>query len=268
RSMSLPVRQLAQAAHHVRTLDLEHAPSLRRGPYRELNQAANAYNAMVGGLRAFQTYVPRSLVKRLMAEGAQAVIVSEAREVTVLFTDITGFTAFAEDMPAAEVANFLNAHFTLLDRCVEAEGGTVDKYIGDSMMAFWGAPEQHSDHAARACRAALAIARAIREDNERRVADGLVPVRVRIGIHSGPVLVGNIGAPSRINYTIIGDSVNTAERLEAFARDVPPPDADVIVLLSGETAARLAPEFALERLGKFLPPGRHGRIEVFRLKGD
>ena len=268
RGMSRPVRQLAEAAHHVRTLDLEHAPALRRGPFRELNQAADAYNAMVGGLRAFQTYVPRPLVKRLMAEGAPAAIVSEEREVTVLFTDITGFTAFAEDMPADEVANFLNAHFTLLGRCVEAEGGTVDKYIGDSLMAFWGAPEQQIDHAACACRAALAIERAIRSDNERRVAKGLVPIRVRIGIHTGPVLVGNIGAPGRINYTIIGDSVNTAERLEAFARDVPPLDAHVIVLMSGETAARLAPEFDLEQLGKFLPPGRHGRIEVFRLKSD
>ncbi len=268
RSMSPSVRQLAQAAHHVRTLDLEHAPTLRRGPYRELNQAADAYNAMVAGLRAFQTYVPRLLVNRLIAEGAPAAIVSEEREVTVIFTDITGFTAFAEDMPAADVANFLNAHFTLLDRCVEAEGGTVDKYIGDSLMAFWGAPERQSDHAARACRAALAIARAIRADNELRVAHGLVPISVRIGIHSGPVLVGNIGAPSRVNYTIIGDSVNTAERLETFARDVPPRDAPVIVLLSGETAAHLAPEFALEQLGKFLPPGRHGRIEVFRLKSD
>ncbi|MDA0229160.1 MAG: adenylate/guanylate cyclase domain-containing protein [Proteobacteria bacterium] len=268
RSMSPSVRQLAQAAQHVRTLDLEHAPTLRRGPYRELNQAADAYNAMVTGLRAFQTYVPRLLVKRLMAEGAPAAIVSEEREVTVIFTDITGFTAFAEDMTATDVANFLNAHFTLLDRCVEAEGGTVDKYIGDSLMAFWGAPERQSDHAERACRAALAIARAIRADNERRIAEGLVPTRVRVGIHSGPALVGNIGAPGRINYTIIGDSVNTAERLEAFARDVPPLEARVIVLLSGETAARLAPEFALERLGKFLPPGRHGRIEVFRLKSD
>ncbi len=266
RSMSLPVRKLAQAAHHVRTLDLEHTPSLRRGPYRELNQAADAYNAMVGGLRAFQTYVPRPLVTRLMAEGAPAAIVSEEREVTVLFTDITGFTAFAEDMPAVEVAKFLNSHFTLLGCCVEAEDGTVDKYIGDSMMAFWGAPEQQSDHAERACRAALAITQAIRTDNERRIAEGLAPVRIRVGIHSGPALVGNIGAPSRVNYTIIGDSVNTAERLEAFARDVPPPEAHVIVLLSGETAERLAPEFTLERLGKFLPPGRHGRIEVFRLK--
>ena len=268
RGMSPTVRRLADAAHHVRALDLDNAPTLRRGPFRELNQAADAYNAMVGALRAFQTYVPRPLVKRLMAEGAPGAIVSEERDVTVLFTDLTGFTALSEDMPAGEVARFLNEHFTLLGRCVEAEGGTVDKYIGDSLMAFWGAPERQSDHAERACRAAMAIAHAIREDNERRVADGLIPIRVRIGIHSGSALVGNIGAPGRINYTIIGDSVNTAERLEAFARDVPPLDAHVIALLSGETAARLAPEFDLDRLGKFLPPGRHGRIEVFRLKSD
>jgi class 3 adenylate cyclase len=268
RGLSRPVRQLAQAAQQIRALDLEGAATLARGPYRELNEAADGYNAMVSGLRAFETYVPRPLVTRLMADGTPSAIVSEEREVTVLFTDLAGFTAFAEDMPAADVASFLNEHFTLLGRCVDAEIGTVDKYIGDSMMAFWGAPEKQPDHAERACRAALCIARAIREENERRVALGLVPVRVRVGIHTGPVLVGNIGAPSRVNYTIIGDPVNTAERLEAFARDVPPADAQVIVLLSGETAARLTPKFRLERLGKFLPPGRHGRIEVFRLVSD
>lgn len=268
RGLSRPVRQLAGAAHHIRALDLDGAPKLGRGPYRELNDAADAYNAMVGGLRAFETYVPRPLVMRLMADGAPAGIVSEEREVTVLFTDVVGFTALAEDMPAAEVANFLNEHFTLLGRCVDAEGGTVDKYIGDALMAFWGAPEQQGDHAERACRAALCIAAAIREDNARRVAAGLAPVRLRMGVHTGSVLVGNIGAPSRVNYTIIGDPVNTAERLETFARDVSPTEADVVVLLSGETAARLDTTFSLDQLGKFLPPGRHGRIEVFRLKTD
>lgn len=266
RGLSQPVRQLAGAAHHIRALDLDGTPKLGRGPYRELNEAADAYNAMVGGLRAFETYVPRPLVMRLMGEGVPNAIVSEEREVTVLFTDVVGFTALAEDMPAAEVANFLNEHFTLLGRCVDAEGGTVDKYIGDALMAFWGAPEQQSDHAERACRAAMCIAGEIREDNARRAAAGLAPVRLRMGIHTGPVLVGNIGAPSRVNYTIIGDPVNTAERLEAFARDVSPVDADVVVLLSGETAARLDATFTLDQLGKFLPPGRHGRIEVFRLE--
>jgi class 3 adenylate cyclase len=220
---------------------------------------------MIGALRAFETYVPRALVLRLMNAGPQGALPSEVRDVTILFTDIAGFTEYCEGLAPAEVAAFVNEHFALLDHCVEAERGTVDKYIGDSLMAFWGAPERQPDHAERACRAALCIERAIRADNERRAAAGHGPVRLRIGIHSGPVVVGNIGAPSRVNYTVIGDTVNTAERLEAFGKNVPFAESDVVVLLSGETAAKLGPEFACEALGKFLPPGRQQRIEVFRL---
>ena len=267
RGIGRPIRQLAAGARRVRTLDLEGTPPLGQGPFREVNEAAAAYNGMVDGLREFERYVPSSLVRRLLRREAAERLESEEREVTVLFTDIVGFTAIAERLPAAQVARLLNEHFTLVDRCIEAEGGTLDKYIGDAVMAFWGAPEDQPDHAARACRAALAIAQALRVENDARVAAGHDRLRVRIGIHSGPVVVGNIGAPSRINYTVIGDTVNTAERLESFARDSAPAAADVYVLVSGETAALAAEGFAFKRIGSCRLAGRHEPVATFELCG-
>jgi class 3 adenylate cyclase len=268
RTLAEPVRRLAMAAARVRELDLDDAPNLPQGPYRELNEAAGAFSAMVAGLRWFETYVPRSLVRRLMRQGGEHAVASEERQITILFTAIVDFTARAENLPAAEVARFLNQHFALVGRCVEEQGGTIDKYIGDAVMAFWGAPERQPDHAERACRAALAIVRAIRDDNADRAAAGLVPVRLMIGIHSGPAIVGNIGAPTRINYTIIGDSVNTAERLEALAREVAVDSIDVCVLVSGDSAAKLGSAFALTPLAPHHLRGRHEPIEAHPLEPE
>ena len=213
RAISRPARRLAEAAGHVRELDLDSASAQSYGLFRELNEAADAFNAMISGLRSFETYVPRALVQRLVRQGNEAAIRSDERDLTILFSDIVGFTRLSENLPAPDVAAFLNRHFTHLNSAVEAEGGTLDKYMGDGALAFWGAPERLPDHAERACRAALAIATAIDADNVERRRANLAPVRLRIGIHSGSVVVGNIGAPTRINYTIVGDPVNTAERL-------------------------------------------------------
>jgi class 3 adenylate cyclase len=137
------------------------------------------------------------------------------------------------------------------------------KYMGDAVLAFWGAPSEQSDHAERACRAALGIARAIGEDNTARRRDGLSPLWVRIGIHSGPVVVGNIGAPSRVNYTIVGDTVNTAQRLEELSRRS---EEEVSIVVGGETAQHLGSEFRLASLGRQVLRGRHEPLEVFRLQ--
>ncbi|MCG8694486.1 MAG: hypothetical protein MI806_25035 [Minwuiales bacterium] len=266
RGLSRPILELAVAARQIRHLNLQGAPTIGRSRFREVNEAASAFNAMIRGLRWFETYVPRSLVRRLMARGGEDAERSEEREVTVLFTDIVGFTAFAEEMPAPAVAAFLNEHFTLVAACIEAEGGTVDKYMGDALMAFWGAPDQQPDHAERACRAALAIARAVEADNAKRRDAGLRPIGLRIGMHSGPVIVGNIGAPGRVNYTIIGDVVNTAERLEGLARELVQQEAGVATLISGDTAARVSKSYDFLSVGSHHLRGRHEPVTAFRLK--
>src|SRR5215207_8103901 len=112
-------------------------------------------------------------------------------------------------------------------------------------MAFWGAPGEQPDHAERACRAALGVAAALRDDNEGRIGRGLPPVRVRVGVHTGRAVVGDIGALSRVNYTVVGDVVNVAERLEELARAVARGDGCASILVSGETAGRLGAEFTL-----------------------
>src|SRR5690606_8705824 len=158
-----PVRRLAAVADALRALDPARIGALPRSPLRELDSAALAFNAMITGLRWFATYVPRSLVLMLMRRG-DGELVSDERALTVLFTDMIGFSAIAQRLTPPQLADFLNRHFGLLAACIEAEGGTVDKYIGDSVMAFWNAPETQPDHAARACRAARRIAEALAAD--------------------------------------------------------------------------------------------------------
>jgi adenylate cyclase len=181
--------------------------------------------------------------------------------VTVLFTDVVGFTGRTANLSAEETADFLNHHLGVLTGCIEAENGMVDKFIGDAVMALWNAIEEQPDHAARAARAARAIAAALRRDNAARE----LPVRVRIGLHSGAVVLGNIGTATRMNYTVVGDTVNIAQRIEDLARDLLP-DAEVAVLLSATTAGALPPEFAVTSLGWHRLRGRDDPIEIFALE--
>lgn len=264
--LSRPARKLAAAAAKIRGFELAGTPALEPGSFREMNEAAAAFNSMVKGLKSFETYVPRGLVKELIAQHGISGVPSEERELTVLFTDIVGFTARVESLPANEVAAFLNEHFTLIGECVVDEGGTTDKYIGDALMAFWGAPVKQDDTALRACRAALAMRSAVEVDNQKRLSAGLPPVGLRIGIHTGPVVVGNIGRPGRINYTVVGDTVNSCQRLESLGKEVgPKSEGDVTILISAATKAGLDERFETSLLGHFAVKGRDDKIEVHRL---
>jgi class 3 adenylate cyclase len=266
RRIARPIRRLASGATLISELDLSHVEALPSSRVKELDEQARAFNSMLAGLRSFETYVPRTLVRQLVHRGSTEEVVSAERELSVMFTDVVGFTSMSEGRPARDVAQFLNHHFEMLGSRVEAEGGTVDKFIGDALMAFWGAPEPQSDTAQRACRAALDIARAIETDNDQRRAGGEDPIRIRIGLHTGPVVVGNVGWPGRINYTIVGDTVNTCQRLEAMGKEMDQ-GAAVTILISGATAARLDDGFTLERAGTFQVRGRNEDLEVFRLLG-
>ena len=268
RGLARPIAGLAEATRRVGALDLSDVPAVPASRLRELDDAAQGFNGMIGALRRFETYVPRKLVARLIALGPGAEIASEEREVTVMFTDIVRFTTLAEALGPTETARLLNAHFSLLAACIDAAEGTLDKYIGDSAMAFWGPPFGGADHAGQACRAALAIRGALAADNARRRAAGLAPVQVRIGLHTGPAIVGNIGAPGRINYTLVGDTVNTAQRLEQLAKTAPAAaDAgeDAAVLLSETVEARVRGRFPLRPLGSRAIRGRARDLEVYAL---
>ena len=261
RHISQPLKALARAAGNVRDLSLDNYSPLPASRIKEMDDADLAFNNMITSLRWFETYVPRSLVRRLMRQGEGVLERSEQRELTVLFTDIVDFTAASENMAVAETAALLNEHFAQVGGCIEAEGGTIDKFIGDSVMAFWGAPEEQPDHAARACRTALAIRAAVEDGNKTKPG---TPLRLRVGIHTGPVIVGNIGAPQRMNYTIIGDSVNIAHRLEQLGHALGDPKSAVTILLSRAThdAAGIA---GADDLGPQHIRGRREVLAVYRL---
>ena len=262
RAIARPVRRLAEAANLIERLEFDGVGELPGSRIRELDDQSKAFNAMLAGLRWFEVYVPRSLVRRLMRQGEEPV--SEERELTVMFTDIAGFTGIAEGGSADALADFLNAHFALIAAAVEDTGGTLDKFIGDAVMAFWGAPETQPDHAERACEAARDIRVRIAADNERRRAQDLALVHIRIGIHSGPAVVGNIGAPGRMNYTIVGDTVNTCQRLESLGRNIDTDDA-VTILVSEATARAVETDFVLEPAGSYEVKGRTEQVQAFRL---
>ena len=264
RKLSRPAVALAEASRAVGRLDLDGLPPLPASRLAEIDDAGRAFNGMVGALRLFLRYAPRELVRTLLRHGEAGVPDSERREVTVMFTDVTGFTATAERMSAEACAAFLNDHLTLVIECIEAEGGTVDKLMGDGVMAFWNAPARQPDHAARALRAALAI----RERLLRANLTAPEPIRLRIGLHSGPTVVGNVGSPSRLSYTIVGDTVNVASRVEKAGKDLLP-EAEVAILVSAATAEAAGPAGRdLRSLGECDIRGREAPVELFVAAGD
>ncbi|KAB2848902.1 MAG: HAMP domain-containing protein [Hyphomicrobiaceae bacterium] len=263
RGLARPIRRLAAAANEVKRLDFASVQPLERSRIREMDDAALSFNTMTRGLRLFETYVPRRLVSRLMEQDGNGGDLTRERDLTVMFTDLVGFSTLAERTSARETAELLNQHFELVVGCIRATDGTVDKYLGDGVMAFWGAPRRQEDHAQRACRAAIAMAAAIKDDNLARARRGASPLRVRISLHSGPVIVGNIGASARINYTIVGDTVNVAARILEIGREQRPEHA--LILVSGETLAAAGAGFTGEFLGHRAVKGRRSEVDIHRL---
>ena len=263
RVITRPIRQTAEVAAAIAALDFDGVDPLPENRIREIDDLATAFNGMLVGLKSFGRYVPRNLVRQLMREHREGAGIEE-RELTVMFTDIAGFTTACEGMSPPDVADFINHHLTLVSNCIEQEGGTIDKYIGDAVMAFWGAPDSVDHQTLRAVRAAGALQSALAADNQERARAKLPVVRIRIGIHTGPLIVGDIGSPDRINYTVIGDVVNTTQRLEALGKDVDP-GAESIVLVSRSVRDSVGGEMKFDEIGQMKVKGRQGEIEVFRL---
>jgi adenylate cyclase len=163
--------------------------------------------------RLFSLYLPPVVVERMVAGGRMPALGGEEREVTVLFSDIAGFTAISEACDPATLVQGLNIYFSTMTDIIEAHGGFVDKYIGDAIVAVFGAPMDAPRHAEQAMRAAMQMRDALRAEPERFSLAGL-PLKTRIGLNTGRVLIGNIGSPRRFNYTAMGDAVNLAARLE------------------------------------------------------
>jgi len=258
RVIARPLILVIDELKHVERFELD---QVRRRPSRivELENLSRAIADMAGGLAAFRKYIPADLVKTLMSEGVEPHPGGAIRTLSVLFADIAGFTGLSERL-GDQVVPLLSGYLDLVSREVSSHGGTIDKFIGDAVMAFWGAPTANADHAVDACRTALACQQALRQSE--LFDDAGRPLKVRIGINSGAVLVGNIGSELRLNYTVIGDAVNVASRLEGANKEY---GTDIII---GEETRRLAGDRIIVReLDRLMVYGREGGLAIYELLG-
>jgi adenylate cyclase len=167
--------------------------------------------------RSFESYFPASVVKKIMSNPDIITSGGQKKELTVMFTDIKGFTSYASHTGADEIQRLLNEYFDAMTEIVFRHGGTVDKFIGDGLMVFFGDPEPQDDHALRCVRAAIEMQRKVKELRSKWESEGMLPLEIRIGVNTGEVIVGNMGSARRLSYTVLGSDVNLAQRLEANA---------------------------------------------------
>jgi len=246
-----------------RTAEVIQLAQARRAP--RSRPAATAPETLACDIQhAFSHYVSPRLVERLMADPRLLNLGGETRDITVLFADVRGFTTLAEALEddPQQLARAINAVLSPLSEIVLAHGGTIDKYMGDCVMAFWGAPHDDPDHADHAVAAACAMLGAMPEINARvrRAVSGCFPsMSIGIGVNSGKCVVGNLGCQQRFDYSVLGDPVNVASRLEGLSKSY-----DVPLLLGQATAQRLRHHNARE-IDRICVRGRHGEQAVFTL---
>jgi adenylate cyclase len=211
--------------------------------------------------KAFKGYMSDALLAEIMKNPAGLHLGGEKKLVTIFFSDLAGFTTLSETLPAEEVVRVLNTYLERMTSIIMAGGGFVNKFEGDAIMAFWGAPLPDERHAARAMRAALLCQEDLRALNEEFARDGLPRLGMRIGINSGEVIVGNIGSRQRFEYTVIGDAVNLASRLEGINKQYG------TTIICGALAGRLAAgEMVLRRLDRVRVKGKRVPEEIFEVK--
>ena len=203
--------------------------------------------------------VPTKVVEEILA-GNEDVLRPTRRTVTILFSDIRGFTTYSEGRDPADVLSFLDDYLGRIAQVVQGHDGTVNKFMGDGMLALWGAPTPRDDHALCAVKAAIDMQKVVREINERRVASGEDPIRIGIGIHTGEVAAGMLGGSGQGEYSVIGDAVNLASRIEGLTKQH---DADILV--SEPAWIRLGDRFDGRRLGEFEVKGRKGKVALYEL---
>ena len=213
--------------------------------------------------RAFGHYVSPAVVQQITDKGGTPQLGGEERPVTVLFADLSGFTKLSTQVPAQQLVELVNRYLGILAQEVDASGGYVDKFIGDAVMAMWGMPIADHDHAFRAADTAARMVRRLEEENARSRAQGGPTFGLKIGMHSGSAVVGNVGSPQRLNYTVIGETVNIASRLEGLAGVYAAP-----VILGPGTAAALAGRLPTRELDRVAVKGRAEPLPVHELLVD
>lgn len=253
-----PIRAVVADLAHLERFELD-ALVHRRSRLIEIDQLSAALARMAAGLANFGRFIPVDLVRELVSQGGRAKPGGKSTRVTILFADLAGFTRLAERLGPA-VLPVASRFLELASEAVEQRAGTVDKFIGDAVMAFWGAPRPQPDAALQACRAALAIV-------AETAAAGLMdaeeqPLKVRVGLHSGEAIVGNIGSRTRLNYTAIGDSVNLASRLEGANKAY-----GTAILISEDTRREAGEAILVREVDRIAVYGRDLGVTVYELLG-
>lgn len=247
-------------ADAVQLGDLEIRTISRSSSYvTEINLLSDALAVARDAIRNFALYVPRELVRKIVSNKG-AVSLGERLDVTVIFTDIRDFTTISEDNPAEDVVSWLSSYFELMNETVEANHGTIIQFLGDSIYAMWNAPVTDPLHVDHACSCALLLAERVKSFNDGQRAAGKPLFVTRIGIHTGPAVVGNVGARNRLQYTAMGDTVNVASRLEGINKEF-----GTTIMASRAVRDRAADCFTFRALGFHQAKGREEKVEIFEL---
>lgn len=253
-----PLHRIIDQTEHISRFELEkvdYVPSR----IREIDILSGSIERMSGGLGSFRKFLPATLVRTLLNEGVVAEPNAERRTLTVMFMDLQGFTAISERL-GHRVAPLLSDYLSTMSHIIHEHGGTIDKFIGDAVMAFWGAPYHNEEHAADACNAALACQVAMSRLRKKWADQGKPDMGLRIGLNTGRVVVGNIGSEERLNYTVIGDPVNLASRLEGANKEF-----GTSIMIGQHTWELVRYDMVTRKLDEVQLRGREQTVSIYEL---
>ncbi len=257
-----PINYLVNETEKIRRFELEGSIDLP-SRMKEVVVLRNAIISMKRGLRQFQRYVPKLLVRQLIESGEDIRIGGVRKQLVVLFSDIENFTSIAEKMDPTELMEQVCEYFEVLTQVILSQKGTIDKYIGDSIMAFWGAPFPEEAPCEHAAQAALQCQAKIAELNAKWGQQGKPKFVTRIGIHKGEAIVGNLGSLERLNYTAVGDTINISSRLEGINKVY-----QTHIIVSHIVYEEIKDKFVLRMIDRVVVKGRTGAISIYELLGD
>jgi adenylate cyclase len=259
--VSSPLEKLAFKVGKIQELGTDQLPSVS-SPIQEISVLSKAIDTLDAAVKSFSAFVPIGLVTQLLQSEQKLELGGHSRFLTIFFSDLEGFSTLSEEVPSQELLLRVSAYLELVTKTVNQEHGTIDKFIGDGVMAFWGAPALLDDHAWRSCVAAMRIQRGMDALNERWHAEGLKPLNVRMGIHSDAVLVGNIGSKERMSYTVMGDGVNVAARLEGTNKEF-----HTRILISHSVFKEAGERLCVRPIDDVTVKGRRAKIPIYELMG-
>lgn len=254
-----PILVLSNQMNDVKSLHLEKIQGVHT-VFKELTMMSDALLATKQGLQDFAKYVPAGLVQQLISTGETAKVGGKRANLTIWFSDIASFSTISEELEAEQLMLHLSDYMGQLTQHIMAEQGTIDKYIGDGVMAFWGAPTPLANSASHACHAALKCQKELEVQAGIWSKAGLPLMKTRFGIHTGEIILGNMGSDERLNYTIIGDNVNLASRLEELNKQY-----HTSILISETTYEEVKDDFFCRIIDLVAVKGKRHGIKVYEL---